>query len=65
VNYVRTESAELFVRLVLEGDAPRGMPAYRNNPLVAGKIDDIYRYFVDRAVGTVDAESRPPPLAPQ
>jgi hypothetical protein len=42
VNYVRTQSAELFMRLVLDGDPPRGKPAYRNNPLVAEKIDDIY-----------------------
>ena len=59
VNYARTQSRETFVRMVLDGDPPRGMPGYRNNPLVAGKIDDIYGYFRGRANGSIDPESRP------
>lgn len=45
--------------MVLEGDPARGMPAYRNNPLVSASIDEIYRYFVGRANGSIAAEYRP------
>lgn len=59
VNYARTQDRETFVRMVLEGDPARGMPAYRNNPLVSASIDEIYRYFVGRANGSIAAEYRP------
>lgn len=59
VNYVRTQRREMFVRIVLDGDPPRGMPGYRSNPLVAEKIDDIYQYFLGRASGMIDPGSRP------
>jgi hypothetical protein len=29
------------------------MPAYRDNPHVADRIDDIYRYFAGRADGSI------------
>ncbi|GAB7523131.1 c-type cytochrome [Paraburkholderia sp. 2C] len=61
VDYARTQSREMFTRMVLDGDPPRGMPAYRDNPLIAGHIDEIYRYFVGRANGTIRAG---PPLPP-
>lgn len=59
VNYARMQDRETFIRMVLDGDPPRGMPGYRNNALVAEKIDDIYRYFLGRASGSIDADSRP------
>ena len=59
VNYARTQSREMFLRAVLDGDPPRGMPGYRGNPSIAGSIDDIYRYFLGRANGTISPESRP------
>lgn len=59
VNYARTQDRQTFVRMVLDGDPPRGMPAYRNNPLVSGKIDEIYRYFVGRAHGCIARDYRP------
>ena len=59
VDFARTQDRETFVRIVLDGDPPRGMPGYRSNALVAEKIDDIYRYFEGRADGSIDADSRP------
>jgi mono/diheme cytochrome c family protein len=59
VNYARTQSREMFVRMVLDGDPPRGMPGYRTNAWVANSIDDIYLYFHARANGTIDPDSRP------
>jgi mono/diheme cytochrome c family protein len=59
VNYARTQDRDAFVRMVLDGDSPRGMPGYRTNGLVAERIDDIYRYFLGRASGEIDADSRP------
>src|SRR3954469_21880459 len=40
-EYSRTQNPEIFVRMVLDGDPPRGMPGYRHNPRVLGSIDDI------------------------
>jgi cytochrome c55X len=59
VEYARTQTRERFVRTLLDGDPPRGMPGYRDNPLVSESIDGIYRYFVGRANGAIDATSRP------
>ena len=53
IEYARTQNREMFVRMVLDGDAVRGMPGYRHNPRVLGSIDDIYRYFVGRAQGNI------------
>jgi len=61
VDYVRTQSREQFDHIVLVGDPPRGMPGYQNNPLIAETIDDLYRYFRDRANGRICAEARPRP----
>lgn len=60
VEYARTQSREMFVRMVLDGAPSRGMPAYRDNTLIAEHIDDIYRYFLGRADGTISADPRPP-----
>ena len=59
VSYARTQTRETFVRMVLDGDPPRGMPGYRSNSRIAENIDDVYRYFVGRADGTIDSGSRP------
>lgn len=60
VAYVRTQSREQFDHIVLVGDPPRGMPGYRSNPLIAETIDDLYRYFLGRAEGSLCADARPP-----
>jgi len=60
VEYARTQNREMFVRMVLDGDPPRGMPGYRHNPRVLGSIDDIYRYFLGRAQGNI-GKGRPAP----
>jgi len=60
VDYVRTQSREQFDHIVLVGDPPRGMPGYQSNPLIAESIDDLYRYFRERAKGRICAEARPP-----
>ena len=59
VDYVRTQGREPFVRAVLDGNAVRGMPAYRGNPLVDANIEGIYRYFAGRADGSIGKEARP------
>lgn len=59
VNYARTQSRETFVRMLLDGDPPRGMPGYRDNRLVSKNVDGIYGYFIGRANGTIHATSRP------
>jgi cytochrome c55X len=59
VDYARTQSREAFVRMVLVGDPPRGMPGYRGNALVEENIDGIHRYFVGRADRSIDAAARP------
>lgn len=64
IEYVRTQNREMFVRMVLDGDSPRGMPGYRQNPRVLGSIDDIYRYFVGRAQGNIGKGSPAPALRP-
>jgi cytochrome c553 len=59
VRYAASSDRETFIRTVLEGDPPRGMPGYASNAYVAGNIDDIYRYFVARANGDITADYRP------
>jgi cytochrome c55X len=63
VLYAGTQSREMFVRMVLDGDPIRGMPGYRSNPYVAESIDDIYRYFLARANADIGPEYRPPATA--
>ena len=63
VDYAATQSREMFVRMVLDGDPIRGMPGYRSNALVADNIDDIYQYFIARAKGDIGPEYRPPATA--
>ena len=60
IEYARTQNREMFVRMVLDGDPARGMPAYRHNPRVLGSIDDIYGYFLGRARGDI-GKGRPAP----
>ena len=59
VRYAGTQTREMFVRMVLDGDPPRGMPGYRSNPKITENIDQVYRYFLGRANGTIDSGSRP------
>jgi cytochrome c55X len=59
VEYACTQSREMFLRAVLDGDPGRGMPGYRGNPFVEPAIDGIYRYFKGRADGTITAKDRP------
>jgi cytochrome c55X len=59
VIYARTQSRDMFVRAVLDGNPGRGMPGYRGNPRVEPAIEGIYRYFKGRADGSIGAEDRP------
>lgn len=60
VRYAASVNRETFIRTVLDGDPPRGMPGYRANSYVTGNLDDIYRYFQARAAGYVGPDYRPP-----
>jgi cytochrome c55X len=51
VEFARTQGRERFIAAVLDGNPPMGMPAYRGNPPVEGRIDEIYRYFAGGADG--------------
>ncbi len=53
LEFVRSQSRERFIRIMLDGDPPRGMPGYGHLPRVADNIDGIYRYFVLRANGAI------------
>lgn len=61
VAFAAGQSREMFFRMLLDGNPPRGMPGYQSNPLVTDNIDGIYRYFTLRANGTIFPESRPNP----
>ena len=61
VGYAATQSREMFVQIILDGDPIRGMPGYRSNALVVDNLDDIYRYFLARATGYVGPGYRPEP----
>jgi cytochrome c55X len=52
---VRDGSRERFERILLDGVADRGMPAYRNQALVVTEIGSIYAYLRARSDGTVPA----------
>ena len=43
---VRDGTRERFDRYVLEGDAMRGMPGYRSQPLVVAELDAIHAYLL-------------------
>ncbi len=58
VDHVKTQGREMFLHKVLDGDPPRGMPAYRDNPLVAENIGDIYDCLLGRAVQAADAAAQ-------
>ena len=60
VRYAGTQNREMFLRMVLDGDPPRGMPGYRSNAYVVESIDDIYRYFLARAKGDIGPDYRAP-----
>jgi mono/diheme cytochrome c family protein len=53
--YVRSQSRESFVRIVLEGNPGQGMPGYRGVAGIADHIDEIYRYFKGVASGEIPA----------
>jgi cytochrome c55X len=59
VAYARTQSRESFVRALLDGDPPRGMPGYRAYPLVSENVEGIFRYFLGRANATIHRNDRP------
>ena len=59
VAYARTQSRENFVRALLDGDPPLGMPGYRADALVSENVEGIYRYFLGRANGTIHRDDRP------
>ena len=61
IAFARSQSREMFLRKLLDGD-PRGMPGYRNNPLVTNNIEGIYRYFTLRANGAIPPSARPTPV---
>jgi mono/diheme cytochrome c family protein len=52
---VRDGDRARFDRMVLDGDAARGMPGYRSQPAVASELDAIYAYLVARARGDIPA----------
>lgn len=43
---VRDGTRERFDRYLLDGDATRGMPGYRSQPLVVAELDAIYAYLL-------------------
>lgn len=53
--YVRSQSKESFVRIVLEGNPPQGMPGYQGARRVVEEIDAIYGYFQGVAKGEISA----------
>ena len=53
--YVRSQSKESFVRIVLEGNPGQGMPGYQGARRVADEIDAIYGYFKGVAAGDIPA----------
>ena len=53
--YVRSQSRESFVRIVLEGNPAQGMPGYQGAARVANEIDAIYGYFKGVAEGDISA----------
>jgi len=55
VEYARLVSRDLFIRKILDGDPPRGMPSYRGVTPIASRVEDIYRYFAARASGPPEA----------
>jgi len=59
---VREGSRERFKHYVLEGDAARGMPGYRSQPLVVAELDAIFAYLRARAVGAIGAGPPAPGL---
>jgi mono/diheme cytochrome c family protein len=59
IDYVRLVSRDLFIRKILDGDPGRGMPGYRSVAPIAARIDEIHRYFIARAEGTIDVRAAP------
>lgn len=53
----RTRTQEEFKRLVLEGNAARGMPPYASVQLAVDNVDGMYAYFKGRVDGSVPAGS--------
>lgn len=57
---VRSQSREDFLRLLLDGNVERGMPAYRSVPRIAQAAEAIYAYFKARADGRIGPGAPPP-----
>jgi mono/diheme cytochrome c family protein len=53
--YVRSQSKENFVRIVLDGNPAQGMPGYQGAARVANEIDAIYGYFKGVEQGNISA----------
>jgi mono/diheme cytochrome c family protein len=51
--FVKDQSKESFVRVVLDGNPPQGMPGYQGARRVAEQIDAIYDYFTGVAAGEI------------
>jgi mono/diheme cytochrome c family protein len=50
---VRTRDQVEFIRLIVEGNAQRGMPPYKSIKRATDNIEGMYRYFKGRAEGTI------------
>lgn len=53
-------SGDEFAAAVLDGNAVRGMPPYRTNPLAVAAVGDLYVYLRARADRVIGADWRPP-----
>ncbi len=53
VAAVRDGTRARFDYYVLDGDATRGMPGYRSQPLVVAELDAIYAYLRARSEGRI------------
>jgi mono/diheme cytochrome c family protein len=51
----RTRTRDEFIRLLLEGNSPRGMPAYGSVALAVENAPGMYDYLRGRANGTIPA----------
>ena len=51
--FVKSQTKESFMRIVLEGNPSRGMPGYKGTPKIADNIEAIYGYFKGVAAGEI------------
>jgi mono/diheme cytochrome c family protein len=50
---VRLRDQAEFIRLIIEGNAQRGMPPYKSVKRAADNVEGMYRYFKGRAEGAI------------